>query len=102
MVRIGFGNAIAFSRPSMQTSGWLVTFGRAGQMHQFGLSARGGLFSKKPFTGFFWMANTAISADGRRSVAAMEADLGPVEYARELGFEVSGLELPPRDPNQEE
>lgn len=80
-----FGSVVSFATPKIETSGWLVTYAIDGTMHQFAVGARKGLFSRKPLPGFF-RRSAHMALERHPAIDAMEAELGPIEYAKALGL----------------
>lgn len=90
---LSFGNAITLSNPVINTGGWFVTFGQDGSIYQFALGAKGGWFGQDPTALYFRGVNMTLGGFGLAPSAAedRELEVGPVTYARELGFAVDDV-----------
>lgn len=83
---LAFGNAITLAQPKFQVGGWLLTYGGRGDVHQLALGARSGFFDRKPDREWFNQVGGLLFSVADFSVLQREAEIGPLEYATELGL----------------
>jgi hypothetical protein len=97
-VGVAVGNFLTFTQPTVRTGNWLLTYSDgAGALEQVAIGARSGLLAGKPNDMFFLMMNLHVEALAAASLAAAEAEVGPIAYAIALGLggALMAVETPP-------
>jgi hypothetical protein len=100
---LAFGNIISFAQPTITTGGWIITYSQQAQVTQLAIGARRvGFFGRTQTEEFFQIATLYLNERVDSAARLAEAEMGPIAYARELGFtvdEVAHLETDQTEPD---